>query len=320
MSHASFIVEYARTGRAGCKEKHCLHSRIIEKDALRIGRLQPFELYEAGGVQTEWYHPDCIFTKLKRARKASKHIESETDIDGFGALRPEDQDTIRALILAAHDPSAKTVKSPSKPKPMAAPAVEEKAVAEKRPLEDISEGSFFAKLTHESGKVALFPPGKHFIGRDNLFGILDKKCSRKQVEMSVDGESEIITITPLGVNPCCLERNGVTIVMSKNVSYSLADGDRFSLVVGKHYFTVTKTHQEESVAKVAKTEVGAPEEKIETPVEEETNSPVTTTITTTTAAAADTTVPAEDGDTRPFCKYGAACYRKNQQHRNDFRH
>lgn len=101
-------VDYATRsggGRATCKDLDCIERhdqgglRIIEKGDLRIGRRvlmakdgQPDQLL------LMWYHARCIFNTFRRARQTTRIIESPEDLDGFGAILPEDQTMLRNII------------------------------------------------------------------------------------------------------------------------------------------------------------------------------------------------------------------------------
>eukprot|EP01083_Nonionella_stella_P143827 447827_1 len=49
-----------------------------------------------------WYHPQCIFDSLARAKKTTKKIESESDLVGFTDLLDADQTMLRGLISTDH--------------------------------------------------------------------------------------------------------------------------------------------------------------------------------------------------------------------------
>lgn len=103
-------VDYASRGgggRAQCKDTDCLERhdqggvRTIEKGCLRIGRrvLMEQESDGSGGhVVLMWHHARCIFNTFLRARKSTRTIETEFDIDGFDALRHEDKEMLRRVI------------------------------------------------------------------------------------------------------------------------------------------------------------------------------------------------------------------------------
>lgn len=102
-------VDYAPRGgggRAQCRDSDCLErphqggSRCIEKGCLRIGRriMMDKTATDDGKVSVMWYHARCMFNTFLRARKTTRTIETEFDIEGFEALLPEDQDVLRRLI------------------------------------------------------------------------------------------------------------------------------------------------------------------------------------------------------------------------------
>ena len=61
MSDARYCVEYAKTGRSGCKK--CKLS--IEKGVGRIGKITTNPFSDDGGEMKVWYHLRCIFETLK---------------------------------------------------------------------------------------------------------------------------------------------------------------------------------------------------------------------------------------------------------------
>jgi len=92
-----YVVQYAKTGRSKCKDTKC--KETIKADTVRVGKLTKnvFDSSEEGQMYT-WYHLPCIFSSLKRARKNTKKIEAEDDLEGFSDLKPDDQEQVRQLI------------------------------------------------------------------------------------------------------------------------------------------------------------------------------------------------------------------------------
>jgi len=110
-------VDYASRGgggRAQCRDKDCLERfdqggvLSIEKGCLRIGRriMMDHDKDGNGNISFMWFHARCIFNSFLRARKSTRVIESEFDIEGFGNLKHEDQEGIRRLIAGIEKPSA----------------------------------------------------------------------------------------------------------------------------------------------------------------------------------------------------------------------
>lgn len=102
-------------GRAQCRDKDCLERfdqggvLSIEKGCLRIGRRILMDQDKDGSdghISYMWFHCRCIFNSFLRARKATRIIESEFDVEGFGNLKHEDQEGIRRLIAGIEKPSA----------------------------------------------------------------------------------------------------------------------------------------------------------------------------------------------------------------------
>ena len=94
MGEPSFFAEYAKQGRAKCK--NCKVK--IEKNVLRIGRLVSNPFSDDGGTMKEWYHMPCMFDKLSRARATTKKIDKTEELDGFGELQDEDKESIKNRI------------------------------------------------------------------------------------------------------------------------------------------------------------------------------------------------------------------------------
>jgi hypothetical protein len=99
MSNNEYLVEYAKSGRAKCKLPKCEESdsKVIPQGSLRIGKSHPSPFFD--GMQTDWYHPKCLFKTFKNARKTSKLIEDASeDLKGFLLLKKEDKKVIEKLV------------------------------------------------------------------------------------------------------------------------------------------------------------------------------------------------------------------------------
>lgn len=106
-----------------CKENSC--KQTIEKGALRIGKSFPSPFGDADMTNwfvdmTNWYcvankeqrlllddscaffsfryHAICMFQSLSRARKTTKKIESEDDLEGWDDIKEADKKLLRKLI------------------------------------------------------------------------------------------------------------------------------------------------------------------------------------------------------------------------------
>ncbi|CAG0920072.1 unnamed protein product [Notodromas monacha] len=92
-SQKPFCVEYANSGRAGCKK--C--KQKIDKGAMRIGKLAPNPFSE--GLMKQWFHPQCIFEAFLKQRATTARIRDlNEDVDGVDALKSEDRDSLNELI------------------------------------------------------------------------------------------------------------------------------------------------------------------------------------------------------------------------------
>ncbi len=82
-----FKVEYAKSGRAGCKQ--CRGT--ISKDTLRMAKMVQSAFFD--GKQPNWYHFACFFKNAT--------VKSVNEVSGFGSLRWEDQEKIKKNISGA---------------------------------------------------------------------------------------------------------------------------------------------------------------------------------------------------------------------------
>ncbi|KAL5490807.1 hypothetical protein EMCRGX_G015992 [Ephydatia muelleri] len=106
MADVKYCIEYAKTGRSGCKK--C--KQQIEKGVARIGKVAPNPFSDDGGDMKVWYHVKCMFETFKRARATTKKIESPADLEGFAELADTEKEEIKQLIKEMVPPksSAKT--------------------------------------------------------------------------------------------------------------------------------------------------------------------------------------------------------------------
>jgi len=96
MADNEFKVEYAKTGRAACKDTQCKQN--IDKGSLRIGKLKANFFDPEGDKLVDWFHAECAFNALTRARGATKRIDSSDDLQGFEDITPEDQQLLESTI------------------------------------------------------------------------------------------------------------------------------------------------------------------------------------------------------------------------------
>lgn len=71
---------------------------VIDAGSVRIGKITPNPFDSDGSDMTTWYHHDCIFNALSRAKASTKKIESTADLEGFDDLGEDDQQLVEALI------------------------------------------------------------------------------------------------------------------------------------------------------------------------------------------------------------------------------
>lgn len=116
MSTNTYVIEYAKTGRSGCKDKDCKKSGNNKIDAgeMRIGKNSPNPFsQEEGDTKLDWYHPACWFATQTRMRAGSKKVEATDDLEGYDKLKADDKATVKDLI-AGKGVGAKKAKAPAK--------------------------------------------------------------------------------------------------------------------------------------------------------------------------------------------------------------
>ncbi|MES1907371.1 MAG: hypothetical protein MHM6MM_000498 [Cercozoa sp. M6MM] len=98
MSEHKFHIEYATTGRAGCKYSNC--KKKIVKGALRVAREVPNPFDPDGSDTTlKWYHPTCFFVAQLRVRKGTRKLSSTEDFEGdTSGIDSEDIRLVQRLI------------------------------------------------------------------------------------------------------------------------------------------------------------------------------------------------------------------------------
>ena len=82
-----FKAEYAKSGRAGCKQCH----GAISKDSLRLAKMVQSPFFD--GKQPNWYHFGCFFKNAT--------LKAVNEISGFSSLRWDDQEKIKKKITGA---------------------------------------------------------------------------------------------------------------------------------------------------------------------------------------------------------------------------
>jgi hypothetical protein len=111
MANNEYVIEYAKTGRSSCKLKDC--KALIAAQDIRVGK--QYDSYFGDHKQNDWFHLDCIFESLAKARATTKKITSSEDLQGFDQLSEADQDFILKKIKQFNSGSIKAqVKAKSK--------------------------------------------------------------------------------------------------------------------------------------------------------------------------------------------------------------
>ena len=85
-----FSIDYSKRGTAKCKR--C--SKLITKDALRIGKLVQFKSKSI----KQFLHIHCAIESFRKARVETSIIKDLKDLDGFDQLNTEDKSYITKLF------------------------------------------------------------------------------------------------------------------------------------------------------------------------------------------------------------------------------
>ncbi|CAN8030804.1 unnamed protein product [Ixodes persulcatus] len=112
MADTRFCIEYAKRGTAGCKK--C--KAKIDKEVLRIAKIVPNPFSDSGGDMKQWFHVDCIFEQLSRARATTKKIEEAEDLEGWADVRPDDRKVVLKHIDELTSKAGASSATPSKRK------------------------------------------------------------------------------------------------------------------------------------------------------------------------------------------------------------
>ncbi|PRP81603.1 hypothetical protein PROFUN_01110 [Planoprotostelium fungivorum] len=272
MASNTYSVEYAKSARSACKNNKC--KKKIEKDAVRIAKKYPSDRFAEGGTQTDWFHYNCIFDALKRARKDTKKIESEDDLEGFDGLADSDQALIRQCIEVGEETEASQDKPKEKKKPKTIKKKTNNSTQSASDVSDISDASdvsdagpqeFKLRATDDSEEPIVLKSGVNSLGRNNVRGDDVKKISRKQLEIIVRGKT--IEVVRRGTNPSFLlkSREEQSTVLEKDEAVPIYNGDVISLFIDKHAFRLdargvkpTEQAKEKKVEKVEKEEKEKP--------------------------------------------------------------
>lgn len=241
-----YIVEYAKTSRAKCKEKKTCINKEIEKGGLRIGKQFPSFFFGDGDLMTEWFHPRCIFESFTRARKTTHKISDVSDLQGFGALKPDDQLYIRELIKEYSPqypenrtkPQGKKGAKKQKSAPKTGEASELPPAKKSKVIRDGVITGVTLVSNDDGESIAFKGMGTHSFGRGTKgCSVKDAKCSRKQIDVNVKRDG--VTLTPRGVNPSCLFRSSeAPVIMMQGVEYEVSSGDSFTLLANSFPYTI----------------------------------------------------------------------------------
>jgi hypothetical protein len=97
MANNTYEVEYAKTGRSGCKNKKCELGKVIDQHSVRIGKVHPSPFSE-GASMADWYHPACFFDAMMRTLAKTLVPMSSDDIKGWEDLEAADEALLQPLL------------------------------------------------------------------------------------------------------------------------------------------------------------------------------------------------------------------------------
>lgn len=184
MSEARFCIEYAKRGTAGCKK--C--KQKIDKQVLRIGKIVPNPFSDSGGEMKQWFHVDCIFEQLSRARATTKKIEDAGDLEGWSEIEPEDR---KVVIKHINELSEKTgaAGSPVKRKTNAGGGTPSKKQKLQTTLISQESGDTEEKL--DLGDLEASPQATKS-SKDDAFKEFRKLCAAIAEESTYTGKTAIV--------------------------------------------------------------------------------------------------------------------------------
>jgi len=210
-----FEVEYAKSGRAGCK--HC--KAKIDKDALRIGHKTVAQAAEDGGEDaaaranshmlesTKWYHREC-FSLMKGKAWFKKNLpENASSCSGFETLKTEDQEVVTKTFAICRGESgdANVADMPTPSKKREAPGDTQEGSAQKQRKLETTAAPALAQGVLTDDQFKAFQVAKDEFAKKNvaqLGAMLAKnglpKSGAKQLLVERAAECKA-----LGVPPAC---------------------------------------------------------------------------------------------------------------------
>lgn len=284
------LVEIAKSGHAICKKCH----QLIGKGSLRVGKCCPDQ---DGNEQRAWYHPACWPVPRK--------LVSLDQVVGWEHLTTEQRAVLEARAaktVAAQSSMSVTLSrqdATSNPHPTEEPAKNRPSTS--RPKAGV-DGVLADEQVEEAwlhGKAAAAGPSAH----DGS---------------GVDGPPADMTVEAwMARAPPGLHQSDLEFLLNQSVEECAealpAMEARMSEARASADSTEEAAHLSFMVEVVRARTAAAP---ASTPAAADARVPAK--LAPARAAHLDRGGPAHDG--RPICVYGASCYRKNPQHRRDFRH
>ncbi|KAJ3316628.1 hypothetical protein HDV06_003146 [Boothiomyces sp. JEL0866] len=132
-----YKVEYATSGRAKCKAGKTCTEKDIPSGALRFGT----QVEIMGHESWTWRHWACVTPTVLQ------HVGSVDNLDGFDALKPEDQETVKTKVEGAEKEikEAEKKKEDEKAAKEAEKEAKKKAKEEAKALKAATKGAKVAK-------------------------------------------------------------------------------------------------------------------------------------------------------------------------------
>eukprot|EP00898_Chlorokybus_atmophyticus_P006386 jgi/Chlat1/6749/Chrsp50S00502 len=177
---AKLTVEYAKTGRSGCKD--C--GEKIGKDEVRLGH--SFES-GAGYDMVRWYHARC-FCSVKHVKALTNNWDH---VEGFDKLEAADQTNLQELITAAKEEAAKPkAAAPKRKRKESVDAIASADIAETAVAiasEDTKAAALPTSTLQDTYKGATLPPKWMSYASIIIFSAEGSKPSSKVAAFDFDG-------------------------------------------------------------------------------------------------------------------------------------
>lgn len=194
MAENKYTIEYAKTGRSKCADAKC--KQVIEKETIRVGKVTENPFNEGAESMTKYYHYECVFSALKRARANTKRIESTDDLDGFGDLKSDDQEKVKNVLEASKKEADEAPKEKKKRK---APAKKKKSDEDdEEENDDEDEEKSAKKQKTEESATASSSSSSSEDKAYYVYLVAESKAGEKFWECTVKGTSMTVRYGKIG--------------------------------------------------------------------------------------------------------------------------